>query len=38
VPLRFTMPGDWALLVRITLPDGRRVSRQVDVANVRPHR
>jgi hypothetical protein len=32
----FTMPGDWVLLVSITLPDGARVARRIDVAHVRP--
>jgi len=32
----FTMRGDWVLLVSVTLPDGARVERRIDVANVRP--
>jgi hypothetical protein len=32
----FTMPGDWALLLSVTLPDGTRIERRIDVANVRP--
>jgi hypothetical protein len=32
----FTMQGDWVLLVSATLPDGARVERRIDVANVRP--
>jgi hypothetical protein len=32
----FTMPGDWVLLVAVRLPDGTRVERRIDVANVRP--
>jgi hypothetical protein len=32
----FTMQGDWVLLVSIALPDGTRVERRIDVANVRP--
>jgi hypothetical protein len=32
----FTMAGDWVLLITAALPDGRRVERRVDVANVRP--
>jgi hypothetical protein len=32
----FTMAGDWVLLVTAALPDGRRVERRIDVANVRP--
>ena len=36
VPFAFTMPGDWVLLVYAALPDGARVERRIDVANVRP--
>jgi hypothetical protein len=36
VPFAFTMRGDWALLVTIVLPDGVRVERRIDVANVKP--
>ena len=32
----FTMQGDWVLLVSVNLPDGTRVERRIDVANVRP--
>jgi hypothetical protein len=32
----FTMAGDWVLLVTATLPDGRRIERRIDIANVRP--
>jgi hypothetical protein len=32
----FTMEGDWVLLVSVDLPDGARVERRIDVANVRP--
>jgi hypothetical protein len=32
----FTMQGDWVLLASISLPDGTRVERRIDVANVRP--
>jgi hypothetical protein len=32
----FTMPGDWVVLVSVNLPDGTRVERRIDVANVRP--
>jgi hypothetical protein len=31
----FTMQGDWALLVTAALPDGTRLERRIDVANVR---
>lgn len=34
--LEFTMSGDWLLLVELTLPDGRRLQRQVEVKGVRP--
>jgi len=33
-PLNFTMGGDWVLLFHITLSDGRRVERQLDVKGV----
>jgi propanediol dehydratase small subunit len=36
VPFTFTMPGDWVLLVSGVLPDGVRIERRIDVANVRP--
>lgn len=36
IPFAFTMQGDWALLVTAVLPDGHRVERRIDVANVRP--
>jgi hypothetical protein len=36
IPFAFTMQGDWALLVSIVLPDGARLERRIDVANVRP--
>jgi len=36
VPFTFTMQGDWVLLVSAVLPDGTRVERRIDVANVRP--
>lgn len=32
--LEFTMGGDWFILVRTVLPDGRRIERQVDVPGV----
>jgi hypothetical protein len=34
--LSFTMAGDWVVLLRIKLPDGRKTERQVDVRGVRP--
>jgi hypothetical protein len=33
-PLEFTMGGDWVVLVRLTLPDGRKIERQFDVKGV----
>ena len=36
VPFAFTMQGDWVLLITSVLPDGSRVERRIDVANVRP--
>jgi hypothetical protein len=32
--LEFAMPGDWVVLIHVTLPDGRRLERQVSVAGV----
>lgn len=34
-PLELTMGGDWFVLVNATLPDGRTLSRKVDVPGVR---
>jgi hypothetical protein len=34
--LQFTMGGDWILLVTGLLPDGRKFSHQIDIANARP--
>ena len=36
VPFSFTMRGDWVLLVSVALPDGARLERRIDVANVQP--
>lgn len=33
---QFTMRGDWILLVTGTLPDGRRIDREIEVPNVQP--
>lgn len=33
--LELTMPGDWFLLVGVTLRDGRRFQRQLDLPGVR---
>jgi hypothetical protein len=32
--LEFAMPGDWMVLIHVTLPDGRRLERQVSVPGV----
>jgi hypothetical protein len=36
VSFAFTMRGDWVLLVSVALPDGGRVDRRINVANVQP--
>jgi hypothetical protein len=36
VVVRFTMSGDWILLVRGSLPDGTPVEHRIDVPHVRP--
>ena len=33
--LEFTMGGDWFVLVNVTLADGRKLSRKVDVRGVK---
>jgi hypothetical protein len=33
--LELTMAGDWIVLVHITLPDGQKVQRQIEVSGVR---
>lgn len=33
--LQFTMAGDWIILVNITLADGQRVQRQIEVRGVK---
>ena len=33
--LEFTMAGDWVILIQLTLPDGRRFERQVEVKAVK---
>ena len=33
-PLEFTMRGDWFILFHITLPDGRKLQKQIDVKGV----
>jgi YtkA-like len=32
--LEIGMPGDWVVLIHVTLPDGRKVDRQVSVPGV----
>jgi hypothetical protein len=34
--LQFTMAGDWTLVVAGELPDGSRVTRELEIAGVRP--
>jgi hypothetical protein len=34
--LEFTMGGDWVVLVRLTLTDGRKIERRFDVKGVQP--
>lgn len=34
-PIEFNMAGDWFILVKATLPDGRKLERQVDVPGVK---
>jgi hypothetical protein len=33
-PIEFTMAGDWMLIIHITLPDGRKFERQLEVKAV----
>lgn len=33
--LQLTMAGDWVVLVHITLPDGQKLQRQIEVSGVR---
>jgi hypothetical protein len=35
--VEFQMAGDWVILVHVTLPDGRKLERQIDVRGVRPN-
>jgi YtkA-like len=32
--LAFAMPGDWGLLIHVTLPDGRKLEREVSIPGV----
>lgn len=34
--LEFQMAGDWVILLHVTLPDGKKLERQIDVRDVRP--
>jgi hypothetical protein len=34
--LEFPMAGDWVILLHVTLPDGKKLERQIDVRGVRP--
>ena len=34
--LNFQMAGDWVILLQVTLPDGKKLERQIDVRGVRP--
>jgi hypothetical protein len=34
--LEFQMAGDWVMLLHVTLPDGTKLERQIDVRGVRP--
>jgi YtkA-like len=36
-PLEFRMAGDWVILLHVTLPDGKKLERQIDVRGVRPN-
>ena len=35
-PVEFTMAGDWVLLITVSLPDGGKLQRQLDIKGVRP--
>jgi hypothetical protein len=35
--LEFQMAGDWVILLHVTLPDGKKLERQIDVRGVRPN-
>jgi len=34
--LEFKMAGDWIILLHVTLPDGKKLERQIDLRGVRP--
>lgn len=35
-PLEFTMGGDWIIILHLTLLDGRKVERQLEIRGVQP--
>lgn len=35
--LVFQMAGDWLLLLHVTLPNGKKLERQIDVSGIRPN-
>jgi YtkA-like len=35
--IQFRMAGDWLILLHVTLPDGKKLERQIDVRGVRPN-
>jgi YtkA-like len=35
--IEFEMAGDWVILVHVTLPNGKKLERQIDVRGVRPN-
>ena len=37
-PVEFQMTGDWVILLHVTLPDGKKLKRQIDVRGVRPNK
>jgi len=37
-PLEFQMEGDWGILLHVTLPDGKKLERQIDVRRIRPNK
>jgi hypothetical protein len=37
-PLEFQMTGAWVILLHVTLPDGKKLERQIDVRRVRPNK
>jgi hypothetical protein len=35
--LNFQMAGDWIVLLHVSLPDGKKLERQIEVSGVRPN-